>query len=127
MSHFVVIRRLELEQPKSRLSFQTPHDSGLRLHGRCNGGNRSSSLRPRRTTSVSESVNTGDSTRAAASITMQRLLGTGWDGVYEPIGIETLVEGRFRCYSEAMGLYVCWEEGKLRFFDPCDRELSSHP
>ena len=40
------------------------------------------------------------------------------DGEYEPIEIEALDEGRLRGYSEALGLYVCWEEGMLRFFDP---------
>ncbi|MCY4577434.1 MAG: Uma2 family endonuclease [Chloroflexi bacterium] len=43
-----------------------------------------------------------------------RLVG----GAYEPIEIEVLGEGRLRGYSEALGLYVCWEEGMLRFFDP---------
>ena len=36
--------------------------------------------------------------------------------MYQPI--EVLGEGRLRGYSEALGLYVCWEEGMLRFFDP---------
>ena len=40
------------------------------------------------------------------------------DGVYEPIDIEVLDENRLRGYSEALGLYVCWEYGRLRFFDP---------
>ena len=40
------------------------------------------------------------------------------DGVYEPIVIETLDDDRLRGYSEALGLYVCWEAGMLRFFDP---------
>ena len=40
------------------------------------------------------------------------------DGSYEPIEIEVLGEGRLRGYSAALGLYVCWEEGMLRFFDP---------
>ena len=40
------------------------------------------------------------------------------DGVYEPIAIETVGDGRLRGYSEAMGLHVCWEQGLLRFFDP---------
>ena len=40
------------------------------------------------------------------------------DGVYEPIAIETSGEGLLRSYSETMGLYVCWEDGRLRFFDP---------
>ena len=40
------------------------------------------------------------------------------DGVYEPIEIEDLGEGHLRGYSEALGLYVCWEDGRLRFFNP---------
>ena len=40
------------------------------------------------------------------------------DGVYESIEIEELGEGRHRGYSAALGLYVCWEDGMLRFFDP---------
>ena len=49
------------------------------------------------------------------------------DGVYERIAIEELGEGRFRGYSEALGLYVCWENGMLRFFDPVSESyLRSH-
>ena len=49
------------------------------------------------------------------------------DGVYEAIEIEELDEGRFRGYSEALGLYVCWEDGMLRFFDPVAKSyLRSH-
>ena len=49
------------------------------------------------------------------------------DGVYQPIDIEVLDDGRLRGYSEALGLYVCWEEGMLRFFDPVtDSYLRSH-
>ena len=40
------------------------------------------------------------------------------DGIYRPIAIETLQEGMLRGYSDALGLYVCWEDGMLRFFDP---------
>ena len=40
------------------------------------------------------------------------------EGGYEPTAIEVLDEDRLRGYSEALGLYVCWEEGMLRFFDP---------
>ncbi|MYE54730.1 MAG: Uma2 family endonuclease, partial [Chloroflexi bacterium] len=49
------------------------------------------------------------------------------DGVSEPIEIEELREGRLRGYSEALGLYVCWEDGMLRFFDPVSESyLRSH-
>ena len=40
------------------------------------------------------------------------------DGEYEPVAIEVLGENCLWGYSEALGLYVCWEEGMLRFFDP---------
>ena len=40
------------------------------------------------------------------------------DGAYQSITIETLDEEPLRGYSEALGLYVCWEDGELRFFDP---------
>ena len=40
------------------------------------------------------------------------------DGRYAPIPIERLDEGILRGYSEALGLYVCWEHGYLRFYDP---------
>ena len=49
------------------------------------------------------------------------------DGVYEPIEVEELGEGHLRGYSDALGLYVCWEDGKLRFFDPVTESyLRSH-
>ena len=49
------------------------------------------------------------------------------DGVYEPIAIDDLGDGRLRGYSEALGLYVCWEDGRLRFFDPVtETYLHSH-
>ena len=37
---------------------------------------------------------------------------------YESIVVETLDDGSHRGYSDALGLFVCWEDGKLRFFDP---------
>ena len=49
------------------------------------------------------------------------------DGRYEPIAIETLQEAMLRGYSDALGLYVCWEDGRLRFFDPgTESYLRSH-
>ena len=39
------------------------------------------------------------------------------EGQYQPIEIEQLAEGRWRGYSNALGLYVCWEDGFLRFYD----------
>ena len=40
------------------------------------------------------------------------------DGEYQPIEVEWPDENRCRGYSEALGLYVCWEDGDLRWFDP---------
>ena len=49
------------------------------------------------------------------------------EGVYQPIEIEVLGEGRLRGYSDALGLYVCWEDGMLRFFDPVSESyLDTH-
>ena len=49
------------------------------------------------------------------------------DGVYQPIAIEMLSDDRLRGYSDALGLYVCWEDGMLRFFDPgAESYLRSH-
>ena len=49
------------------------------------------------------------------------------DGSYQPIDIEVRGEGRLRGYSEALGLYVSWEAGMLRFFDPgTESYLQSH-
>ena len=49
------------------------------------------------------------------------------DSSYQPIDIETLDEGWLRGYSEALGLYICWESGMLRFFDPrTESYLRSH-
>ena len=41
---------------------------------------------------------------------------------YERIEIEWLDEARCRGYSESLGLYVCWEDGDLRFYDPVSEE-----
>ncbi len=40
------------------------------------------------------------------------------DGRYEPILIERMDDGGRRGYSETLGLYVCWDAGKLRWYDP---------
>ena len=40
------------------------------------------------------------------------------DGVYEPMEMEWLDADRCRGYSEFLGLYVCWEYGELRWFNP---------
>ena len=40
------------------------------------------------------------------------------DGRYEPILIERMDDGGRRGYSEVLGLYVCWDAGELRWYDP---------
>ena len=40
------------------------------------------------------------------------------DEVYQPIEIEWLDDDRCRGYSEYLGLWVCWEYGELRWYDP---------
>ncbi len=49
------------------------------------------------------------------------------EGQYQPIEIERVSEGRWRGYSNALGLYVCWEDGFLRFYNPETEDyLRSH-
>ena len=49
------------------------------------------------------------------------------DGEYKPIAVEMLEDVRLRGYSEALKLYVCWEDEMLRFFDPvAESYLRSH-
>ena len=40
------------------------------------------------------------------------------DGVYRPISIEWMDPDHGRGYSETLGLYICWEEGLLKWYDP---------
>ena len=40
------------------------------------------------------------------------------DGIYLPIPIEVLSDREERGYSEALGLYVCWRDGRLDWYDP---------
>ena len=39
------------------------------------------------------------------------------NGRYEPIATETDEQGRIWGYSAALGLWLCWDEGRLRFHD----------
>ena len=50
----------------------------------------------------------------AAPLTGDRLA----DGEYRPIEINDTEDDVIRGYSEVLGLYICWEDGKLRWFDP---------
>ena len=40
------------------------------------------------------------------------------DGRYQPIIVRELPDGELRGYSEALGLYLCWREGRLDWYDP---------
>ena len=40
------------------------------------------------------------------------------DGRYEPVLIERTDDGGRRGYSEVLGLYVCWSDGELLWYDP---------
>ncbi len=51
------------------------------------------------------------------SLAGDRLVG----GVYEPIAIAWTDPEHGSGYSEALGLYVCWEREVLRFYDPVQR------
>ena len=42
------------------------------------------------------------------------------DGRYERIPIEWRDDEHGRGYSDALGLFVCWEEGELLFYDPVE-------
>lgn len=48
------------------------------------------------------------------------------DGEYIPIPIEPVGENMLRGYSRALRLYVCWEDGDLRFYDPEEGYLPTH-
>ncbi len=46
---------------------------------------------------------------------------SGWvlrDGVYQPVELTTELDGVLKGYSDLMGLYLCWDEGWPRFYDP---------
>ena len=46
---------------------------------------------------------------------------SGWrlvGGAYAPIDLTTEPDGALKGYSEVMGLFLCWDEGWPRFYDP---------
>ena len=48
-------------------------------------------------------------------------------GEYQPIQIVEIAEGVFRGFSTVLNLYVCWEHGLLRWYDPvAERYLLTH-
>ena len=40
------------------------------------------------------------------------------DGVYHPVELTTEPDGVLKGFSEVMGLYLCWDDGWPRFYDP---------
>ena len=55
-----------------------------------------------------------DGRRYPAGLAGDRLAG----GVYVPVELEYYGAGNKRGYSEALGLYVCWEDEELRLYNP---------
>ena len=55
-----------------------------------------------------------DGRRYPAGLAGDRLAG----GAYAPIELEYYGANNKRGYSEALGLYVCWEDGELRLYNP---------
>ena len=54
---------------------------------------------------------------------------TGWmlvDNRYAAIPIYEYAPGRHCGYSAVLGLYVCWEHGRLRWYDPVAGYLRTH-
>ena len=44
------------------------------------------------------------------------------DGVYVPVGITEEPDGVLRGWCDALGLYLCWSDGMLKFYDAEERE-----
>ena len=40
------------------------------------------------------------------------------EGEYRPLPVETDADGVIRGYSPLLGLYLCWDQGNPRFYDP---------
>ena len=57
---------------------------------------------------------TTDGRRYRAGLEGDRLVG----GAYTPIELEYYGANSKRGYSEVLGLYLCWEDGYLRLYDP---------
>ena len=55
-----------------------------------------------------------DGRRYRAGLAGDRLV----EGEYAPVELERYGANNKRGYSEVLGLYVCWEEGELRLYDP---------
>ncbi len=49
------------------------------------------------------------------------------DGAYVPIAVNEVSHARYWGYSAVLGLYLCWEYGHLRWYDPAaQRYLRTH-
>ena len=40
------------------------------------------------------------------------------EGTYQPVGIQEMGPGHLHGHSDALGLDLCWEDGRLRWWDP---------
>ena len=40
------------------------------------------------------------------------------EGTYQPIEVQETGTGRFHGHSDVLGLDLCWEDGRLRWWDP---------
>ena len=49
------------------------------------------------------------------------------DGQYHPIVVDELADGELRGYSETLGLYFCWRQERLDWYDPSDRGVHPKP
>ena len=45
------------------------------------------------------------------------------DGEYHPLEIRRAQDGTFRGYSPALALFLVWDDGRLRFYDPAVRDF----
>ena len=48
-------------------------------------------------------------------------------GAYQPIELSTGADGMLWGYSEVLGLYLCWDRGRLRFYDPVREDFLPDP
>ena len=48
------------------------------------------------------------------------------NGRYLSIAVRELPDGELRGYSETLGLYLCWREGELDWFDPIAQRLPAY-
>jgi Uma2 family endonuclease len=45
------------------------------------------------------------------------------DGIYSPLPVSRDLDGIIRGYSPLLGLFLCWDQADLRFFDPATGEF----